>query len=103
VVEVRAATLARAGQVLNALSYHGVLRRGFALVRGPEGRPLRAAAAVAPGARLDLEFADGRVGAVADGVAAAVPAPGPTPAPAPTRPRARRESGDPSQGSLFDA
>jgi exodeoxyribonuclease VII large subunit len=107
VIEVRAATLARAGQVLNALSYHGVLQRGFALVRGPEGRPLRAAAGVAPGSRLDIEFADGRIGAVADGAAAAVPSPAPAAAPTPTttaaRPRARRESGDPSQGSLFDA
>ncbi|TMJ31434.1 MAG: exodeoxyribonuclease VII large subunit, partial [Alphaproteobacteria bacterium] len=60
----RVAALDRAGQVLAALSYQGVLARGFALVRGPEGRPLRAAAAVSPGLRLDIEFADGHVGAV---------------------------------------
>jgi exodeoxyribonuclease VII large subunit len=66
-IDRRTARLERAGQLLDALSYHGVLARGFALVRGDAGRPLRAAAAVSAGMRLDIEFADGRVGAVADG------------------------------------
>ena len=44
----RQARLDRAGQLLDALSYHGVLARGFALVRGEAGRPLRSAAASAP-------------------------------------------------------
>src|SRR5262252_1741632 len=55
----------RAGQLLGALSYHGVLARGFALVRGRAGEPLRTAAAVELGMRLDIEFQDGHVGAVA--------------------------------------
>jgi exodeoxyribonuclease VII large subunit len=35
-------------------------------VRDQAGRAVHAAAAVGPGARLDLEFADGHVGATAD-------------------------------------
>src|ERR1700716_3564050 len=35
-IDHRAARIERAGQLLVALSYHGVLARGFALVRGPE-------------------------------------------------------------------
>jgi exodeoxyribonuclease VII large subunit len=42
-----------------------VLARGFALVRDEAGAPLRSASAVASGARLDIEFADGRVAATA--------------------------------------
>ena len=48
-IDRRQARLERAGQLLAALSYHGVLARGFALVRAEDGRPLRAAAAVSPG------------------------------------------------------
>jgi exodeoxyribonuclease VII large subunit len=69
-IDRRQARLERAGQLLAALSYHGVLARGFALVRAEEGQPLRAAAAVSPGMRLDIEFADGHVGATADGATA---------------------------------
>ncbi len=54
-------------QVLRALSYRGVLARGYALVRDAQGRAVHAAAQVAAGMRLELEFADGRIGAVADG------------------------------------
>ena len=61
----RRARLDRAGQLLAALSYHGVLARGFALVRDDAGRTVRAAAAVSPGTRLDIEFSDGHVPAVA--------------------------------------
>ena len=66
-VETRKVRAERAGQLLAAFSYRGVLSRGFALVRDEGGRPLRSAAAVAPGQRLDIEFADGRRGATADG------------------------------------
>jgi exodeoxyribonuclease VII large subunit len=76
-------------KLLNALSYRGVLARGFALVRDAEGRALRAAAAVAPGARLDIEFHDGRVGATADGAGSAA------------KPGKRGRGGGEGQGSLF--
>jgi exodeoxyribonuclease VII large subunit len=94
----QAAALARDGQLLAALSHRGVLARGFALVRDLDGRPLRTAAAVSPGLAMDIEFADGRVRARAEGPAAAEPATG---APDTTgKPRPRRD-GNPGQGSLF--
>jgi exodeoxyribonuclease VII large subunit len=62
------ARIAHSGQLLSALSYRGVLARGFALVRDAHGQPLHAAAAVGPNAHLTIEFADGRVGATADSV-----------------------------------
>lgn len=60
------ARLAHAGQLLRAFSYQGVLERGFALVRGEGGEPVRRKAEVAAGAALTIEFADGRV-AVSEG------------------------------------
>jgi exodeoxyribonuclease VII large subunit len=95
VIERRSARLAGAGQLLSALSYQGVLARGFALVRGPAGAPLRNAAAVTGGMTLDIEFGDGHVQAVADGTP-------PPRAPEPARPR-RKGGGASGQGSLFDA
>jgi exodeoxyribonuclease VII large subunit len=61
-----AARVGHSSQLLAALSYRSVLARGFALVRDEHGHPLHAAASVGPGARLDLEFSDGRVTATAD-------------------------------------
>jgi exodeoxyribonuclease VII large subunit len=60
------ARVAHSGQLLGALSYRSVLARGFALVRDEQGHALRAAASIDPGARLNLEFSDGRVAATAD-------------------------------------
>ena len=57
------ARVAHSGQLLSALSYRGVLARGFALVRDEQGHAVHAAAAVGPSAHLSIEFADGRVGA----------------------------------------
>ena len=54
-------TLAR---VLDSVSHKKVLARGFALVRGPDGVISRAKA-LKPGTALEIEFADGRVPAVA--------------------------------------
>ena len=91
----RAAALERCGQLLNAFSHRGVLARGFALVRDRDGRPLRQAAAVSAGMRLDIEFSDGRVGALAE-ASSVVPADKPD-----AKARGRRGGGDPGQGSLF--
>jgi exodeoxyribonuclease VII large subunit len=66
-VEQRETRLKYVAQLLGALSYKGVLQRGFALVRDDAGQPLHAAAHVGSGQRLSIEFADGRVGAIADG------------------------------------
>jgi exodeoxyribonuclease VII large subunit len=60
------ARVGHSGQLLAALSYRGVLARGFALVRDAQGLAVHAAAGIGPAARLDLEFSDGRVGATAD-------------------------------------
>ena len=53
-------------KLLGTLSYQNVLARGFALVRVADGTMLRRAVAVKPGAALDIEFADGHIGAHAD-------------------------------------
>jgi exodeoxyribonuclease VII large subunit len=53
-------------KLLETLGYHNVLARGFALVRDAEGVMVRRVAEVKPGAALDIEFADGHVGAHAD-------------------------------------
>lgn len=52
--------LARAGALLEALSFHKVLERGFAVVRDAQGQPVTKAAALKPGDRIELEFGDGR-------------------------------------------
>jgi len=54
--------LAAAAARLAALSPLGVLARGYAIVRGPDGRVLTAAASVAPGDRIDVALACGRLG-----------------------------------------
>ncbi|HEY7459384.1 MAG TPA: exodeoxyribonuclease VII large subunit [Xanthobacteraceae bacterium] len=78
--------LAGLDRVLTALSYQGVLARGFALVRDAGGEPVRSASAVSMNDPLEIEFADGRVPAVATGGAA---------------PRQRRARNKQGQGSLF--
>jgi exodeoxyribonuclease VII large subunit len=89
-LERRRARVQGAGQLLAAYSYKGVLSRGFALVRGADGAPLRSAKAVTPGLPLQIEFGDGRVNARAEGGDA-------TPPSSPAKPKAK--SG--GQGSLF--
>jgi exodeoxyribonuclease VII large subunit len=46
---------------LDAVSYEAVLARGFALVTNAKGTPIQSAAAVPPGAALNLRFTDGDV------------------------------------------
>jgi exodeoxyribonuclease VII large subunit len=82
----RSARLESLVQLLNALGYHKVLERGFALVRDGEGHPLRSASTVSANDPLDIEFADGRVAAVATSGA-------------PRRRKGTPEKG--GQGSLF--
>lgn len=55
---------AQAG-LLRTLSYQGVLARGFALVRDADGVMVRRALDICDGARIDIEFADGRIAAQA--------------------------------------
>jgi exodeoxyribonuclease VII large subunit len=98
------ARVAHSGQLLNALSYRGVLARGFALVRDEAGHPLHARADIAPGARMSLEFSDGQIGVTADaGEAVAEPKPAARETAArETKPAAPKRTGKPvDQGSLF--
>jgi exodeoxyribonuclease VII large subunit len=88
----RTVDVERLGQLLDALSYRAVLERGFTLVRGDGGHPLHSASDVKAGSALTIEFADGTVGATAQGT--------PT-----SRPRlrsvSRRPKASPDQGNLF--
>jgi exodeoxyribonuclease VII large subunit len=60
-------------RMLDGVSYRGVLERGFALVRGPDGQVRRRAAAIAAGERLSLTFVDGSREAIAGGASDAKP------------------------------
>ncbi|MBR0693833.1 exodeoxyribonuclease VII large subunit [Bradyrhizobium lablabi] len=60
------ARVVHSGQLLSALSYRGVLARGFALVRDERGHAVHSAAAIGPGVNLSIEFADGRIAATTD-------------------------------------
>jgi len=92
------------GKLLSALSYRGVLARGFALVRDEAGHPLHSADSIGPGARVEIEFADGRVGATTDADRPAPPAKRaqqPKPATQETKPAPKRVGKPVDQGSLF--
>jgi exodeoxyribonuclease VII large subunit len=84
----RTARLTAVTQLFGSLGYKNVLARGFALVRDEAGQPIHAAAAVRPGQRLDIQFADGAV--VAHEGASARP-----------RPAVRPARDKPGQGDLF--
>ena len=75
------------------------MQRGYALVRDADGRSIRSVAAVAPGASLDIELADGHVAASVEpsGTALAPPAPR---LPAKRKARGKARGGE-GQGSLF--
>jgi exodeoxyribonuclease VII large subunit len=96
------ARVAHSGQLLSALSYRSVLARGFALVRDGAGHPVHSATSVRPGARLDVEFADGRIGATANGDRAATTPISTKPDGNEPKPAAQRRVTKPvGQGSLF--
>jgi exodeoxyribonuclease VII large subunit len=82
--------IASLGQILGTLGYRQVLARGFALVRDEDGTPIRLAAAIVEGVKLDLEFADGHRPVVAG-----------TAPKAPTKKPVKRASRKREQSSLF--
>jgi exodeoxyribonuclease VII large subunit len=96
-LQARRAQLFSAGQLLGAMSYRGVLSRGFALVRDETQKPLWRADDIRQAQRLEIEFADGKIGAIAGG---RVGPPLTPPALLPRR-RARSDKGSEGQGSLF--
>ncbi|HJU33392.1 MAG TPA: exodeoxyribonuclease VII large subunit [Hyphomicrobiaceae bacterium] len=88
------------GKLLSSLSYHGVLQRGYALVRDGDGRTLRSSSEVVAGQLIDIELADGHVGAQAlTGGARERGKPEPSSPRAPSRPKPGPQGG--GQGSLF--
>jgi exodeoxyribonuclease VII large subunit len=62
-VGARRRYLVACAKLLASLSYQGVLKRGFALVRDDRGNSVRSVRQVAPGQHLDIELADGHVAA----------------------------------------
>jgi exodeoxyribonuclease VII large subunit len=96
-LQSRRAQLFSAGQLLGAMSYRGVLSRGFALVRDETQRPLWRAEDTRQAQRLEIEFADGKIGAIAGGRV------GPPLTPPALLPRRRTKSDKDAegQGSLF--
>jgi exodeoxyribonuclease VII large subunit len=87
-VRERRAQLGGLAARLEAVSYHAVLARGFALVQGEDGVAMTRAAEVTPGQSLRLIFQDASLRATAEGEAAAPR-------------RGRRKSAAPSQGELL--
>ncbi|MGG6893271.1 exodeoxyribonuclease VII large subunit [Rhizobium sp. BR 315] len=91
-------------RILQSLSYKNVLKRGYAVVRDEDDRPVSLAAALSTGAAISIEFADGRIGAVTgDGEVPPSPAIPPSGA-APSKKRATKAAepaATPKQGSLF--
>jgi exodeoxyribonuclease VII large subunit len=57
------------GDLLESLSFRRVLERGYALVRDAAGGPVTAAAGLAAGDAVSIEFTDGGVGAQVTGTA----------------------------------
>ncbi|MBW9052080.1 exodeoxyribonuclease VII large subunit [Rhizobium mesosinicum] len=86
------AELSAQDRVLQSLSYKNVLKRGYAVIRDEDNRPVSQASTLSAGMGIAIEFADGRVGAMTTEGGAA-----------PSGARKRTvKAGEPSkQGSLF--
>ncbi|MBB3521911.1 exodeoxyribonuclease VII large subunit [Rhizobium redzepovicii] len=86
------AELSAQDRVLQSLSYKNVLKRGYAVIRDEDDRPVSQAASLSAGTGISIEFADGRVGAMTtDGGAP----------PVGTKKRGVKSAEPPKQGSLF--
>lgn len=81
-------------KLLESYSFHSVLTRGFALVRDQDGAPVLAAAGARAGDTLQIQFADGRIGARVTDAPTTEPRP-------PAAPPRRRDGGSGNQGSLL--
>ena len=91
-VERRGSQFSEQTRVLASLDYKNVLKRGYAIVRDGDNRPVPLAAELDSGVRVSIQFADGSVDALTGG-GATPPKTRSRPA-APTAPTAK-------QGSLF--
>ncbi|PDT35256.1 exodeoxyribonuclease VII large subunit [Rhizobium sp. M10] len=86
------AELSAQDRVLQSLSYKNVLKRGYAVIRDEEDRPVSQAAGLSAGAVVSIEFADGRIGAVT--TEGGMP-------PASAKKRSAKPAEPTKQGSLF--
>ncbi|RUL96187.1 exodeoxyribonuclease VII large subunit [Rhizobium chutanense] len=86
------AELSAQDRVLQSLSYKNVLKRGYAVIRDEDNRPVSQAASLSAGMGIAIEFADGRVGAMT--TEGGVP-------PAGAKKRGAKPADAPKQGSLF--
>jgi exodeoxyribonuclease VII large subunit len=82
-------------RVLQSLSYKNVLKRGYAVIRDDENRPVSQAAALSAGMGISIEFADGRAGAIT--TEGGTPSAGVKKRPA----KVSEAAAPPKQGSLF--
>lgn len=91
-IERRKVSLVSQGKLLETLSYHATLSRGYAIVRGQDGKLIRSSAVAETSATLRVSFSDGDV------IAAPLDGPAPSTPPAPKTKKAPAKGG---QGSLF--
>lgn len=106
VIETRHTRLASQAKLLEALSYHATLNRGFAIVKGPEGAVLKSASGVKSGDALSITLAAGQLSATVTGDS---PTEDKLGKPLPPKPKTSKTSEDtsspkkkdPPQGSLF--
>lgn len=91
-ISLRNAALGQAARLLDANSFERVLDRGFALVAGPDGRPLKRAAEAAAGADVTIRFADATRTARLDPDGPAAPPPRPKRVPRPKAAGAEQDS-----------
>lgn len=82
-------------RLLKTLSYHGVLERGFAVIRDSKNTPITAVAAAKPGAQITIEMQDGHMQAV---TAATAPS---TDRPKAKPPAKKAQTKAKDQGTLF--
>lgn len=80
-------------RLLDTLSYHSVLARGFAVLYDKGGRPVASALGIGSGEEMAVELTDGRVPVVTTG--------GEGPVKKPLRKSVRKQKTDPKQGSLL--
>ncbi len=97
-VERRRDRLDGLGKLLGAMDHRNVLKRGFAIVTGPDGAIATRAAALKPGDALAIQLAEGAVDAIVGGGSGSY---APTPAPAAPKRRTRGPGDDGGQESLF--
>ncbi|WP_029620713.1 exodeoxyribonuclease VII large subunit [Pseudorhizobium marinum] len=96
----RAAILAQ-DRVLQSLSYMNVLKRGYAVVRDADDRPLTRAAGIATAQALSIQFADGRIAAMSGDEPPATHGPDELPPRKRAAPKPVPPAAPPKQGSLF--